>query len=331
MGKRGKLATIFSSLCLCVAMLVVGVYATTGIIAFNVTSSLNYEFVDIKEYLEWNGSYWTLTMGEYQGTPIVWRMVLKETEASDGTTDVESVEGYTQETDLNGSYYFLLDTYNTSIRDALACSYENNFTDTVKRIDSYGDSVRVDDYSVSNVREYLIGKNVYRGYYTEVTMEMEYRETLYSTQDAPDNFFDTFNIETSPIYSLIEGRTLSDLYLRGAYGTEGGAITFDDNVRTGKDSSGVDFEGVEPIDPDTTEDKFWLLSYYEAYKIPSNPVEGNSDLRSWGSEYWLRSPGSVGSIFPCYVDLSGYLSTPNPPAGAVNTYCARPAFKIFIN
>ncbi len=331
MGKRGKLATIFSSLCLCVAMLVVGVYATTGVIAFNINSSLNYDYVDVNEYLEWNGSYWTLTMGEYQGTPIVWRMVLKETEASDGTTDVESVEGYTQETDLNGSYYFLLDTYNTSIRDALACSYENNFTDTAQRIDSYGDSVRVDDYSVSNVREYLIGKNVYRSYYTEVTMEMEYRETLYSTQDAPDNFFDTFNIETSPIYSLIEGRTLSDLYLRGAYGTEGGAITFDDNVRTGKDSSGVDFEGVEPIDPDTTEDKFWLLSYYEAYKIPSNPVEGNSDLRSWGSEYWLRSPGSVGSIFPSCVAETGVLETGFKYDAAASTFCARPAFKIFIN
>lgn len=331
MGKRGRLATIFSSLCLCVAMLVVGVYATTGIIAFNVTCSLNYEFVDIKEYLEWNGSYWTLTMGEYQGTPIVWRMVLKETEASDGTTDVESVEGYTQETDLNGSYYFLLETYNTNIGNALACSYENNYNDITSRLDSYLGYVRVDDYSVSNVREYLIGKNVYRGYYTEVTMEMEYRETLYSTQDAPDNFFDTFNIETSPIYSLIEGRTLSDLYLRGAYGTEGGAITFDDNVRTGKDSSGVDFEGVEPIDPDTTEDKFWLLSYYEAYKIPSNPVEGNSDLRSWGSEYWLRSPGSVGSIFPSCVAETGVLETGFKYDAAASTFCARPAFKIFIN
>ena len=58
-------------------------------------------------------------MGEYQGKPLVWRMVLKENEEE---TDVESVANYVETTPLQGTYYFLLDTY---IANVFNCSFEN--------------------------------------------------------------------------------------------------------------------------------------------------------------------------------------------------------------
>ena len=127
MSKRIKLIFVISMLCFCLAFLVVSIYASVTLV-FSVTSSLNYEPTYAKDYIKWvensdttdvEDGYWTLTMGEYQGTPLKWRMVLKENEEG---TDVESVANYTQDTALSGSYYFLLDTY---IAKVFNCSFEN--------------------------------------------------------------------------------------------------------------------------------------------------------------------------------------------------------------
>ena len=134
------------------------------------TLSVSFTFgqVPASYYLEWvsddldtetlNDGYWTLTMGEYLGTPLVWRMVLKE----EPENDVSSVVGYTEDAELSGSYYFLLDTY---IEDVFNCSFENNYNSSspYSRLDQYGSSVNINDYAVSNIREYLTGVNVYRG------------------------------------------------------------------------------------------------------------------------------------------------------------------------
>ena len=293
--------------------------------------ALNFEFTEapsVSDYLEWvandpdtetpNDGYWTLTMGEYEDpttheiTPLVWRMVLKENEEG---TDVESVANYTQNTTLSGSYYFLLDTYKANVFN---CSFENNFTgsDPYLRLDEYKSTVNVNDYAVSNIREYLTGIDVSRGYTSSGSDRIP---ALAAGQTERENFITKFNLESSPVYSMIEGRTLSDLYSRMADNTSGTAVTFDTDVENG-------VGGLAGIDPDTTKDKLWLLSNYEAYKITGSYTE-DSGARSWDDDYWLRSPYSPFTNHGLYVDASGFVGI---IYGVFGTYCARPAFKISI-
>ena len=273
------------------------------------------------DYLTWvaddpdtttaNDGYWTLTMGDYNGTPLVWRMVLKEK-----NNDVSSVANYTQDTALSGSYYFLLDTYKANVFN---CSFENNFTNSgpYPRLDEYVNKVNVNDYAVSNIREYLTGINVSRGSTSSGSNRIP---ALATGQEKEENFLDVFNITSSPVYSMIEGRSLSDLYSRMAQGTSGTAVTFDTDVKNGVGE-------LAGIDPDTTKDKLWLLSYYEAYKI-TGKKSPDSGARSWGANYWLRSPYSSYTNIVYYVIASGSIGN---ISSANNTYCARPAFKISIN
>ncbi len=292
--------------------------------------ALNFEFKEAppsaRDYLTWvaddtdtetpNDGYWTLTMGEYQGTPLKWRMVLKENEEG---TDVESVANYTQDTAPSGSYYFLLDTYKANVFN---CSFENNFTNSrpYPRLDEYKSTVNVNDYAVSNIREYLTGTDVYRGYTSSGSDRIPAKAT---GQEKEENFLDVFNITSSPVYSLIEGRTLSDLYSRMGGSTSGSAVEFDADVK-----NGVETKGVAGIDPVTTKDKLWLLSYYEAYKITGS-TGVDSGARSWDITYWLRSPYSSSTHSVNYVNASGNIG--NYGGIAYNSNCARPAFKISIS
>ena len=278
--------------------------------------SVSFEIYSSTDYLTWVeddpdttdvvDGYWTLTMGEHEGTPLVWRMVLKEE-----NNDVSSVVGYTQDTPLSGSYYFLLETY---IEDVFECSFENSAS-TAGRNDYYGTTVNGSDYSVSNIREYLLGIDVYRGtdgnpWGGTVT------EILHDSQTEPENFLTKFNIENSIIYKIIVGRTLTDLY--SDIGTTSASsktpLEFDENVRTGKNDDGELIEGVDPIDPDATADKLWLLSYYEASKL-------SSTIKNWDGEYWYRTPylANTVTVLANYPGSWGVISS---------TYCARPAFKI---
>lgn len=280
--------------------------------------ALNFEFTEyfpsVTDYLEWDeNGYWTLTMGEYQGTPLKWRMVLKENEEG---TDVESVANYVETTPLQGTYYFLLDTY---IANVFECSFENNFTLTspYPRLDEYKSTVNVNDYAVSNIREYLTGTDVYRGYTSSGSNRIPAKGI---GQEKEENFLDVFNITSSPVYSMIEGRSLSELYSRMRDDKSGAAVTFDTDVKNGVGE-------LAGIDPDTTKDKLWLLSYYEAYKITGR-ISANSGVRSWGYTYWLRSPYSSNTNDVNYVNPSGSIGYSK---FAYNTYCARPAFKISIS
>ena len=290
--------------------------------------ALNFEFKEAppsaRDYLTWvaddtdtetpNDGYWTLTMGEYQGTPLKWRMVLKENEEE---TDVESVANYVETTPLQGTYYFLLDTY---IANVFNCSFENWYRSfsPFSRLDEYKSTVNVNDYAVSNIREYLTGTDVYRGY----TFGSNFEPALATGQKKEENFLDVFNITSSPVYSLIEGRSLSELYSRMAGGTLGTEVKFDADVKNGVGE-------LAGIDPDTTKDKLWLLSYYEASKITmTQGTAADSGARSWDANYWLRSPRSSNTSYVDYVRASGGISN---SYNASSTYCARPAFKISIS
>ena len=286
--------------------------------------SVSFEIYSSTDYLTWvaddtdtetpNDGYWTLTMGDYNGAPLVWRMVLKENKEE---TDVESVANYVETTPLQGTYYFLLDTY---IPNVFNCSFENWYywsSSNNYRLDAYRGAVNVNDYAISNIREYLTGTDVYRGY---TSSGSNYEPALATGQEKPENFLDVFNITSSPIYSMIEGRTLSDLYSRMYSSTAGNPVDFDTDVENGVGE-------LAGIDPDTTKDKLWLLSYYEAYKITGNTLP-DSGARSWDSHYWLRSPYSSLTDYVYYVYPSSILGN---LYNASNTFCARPAFNISIN
>ena len=289
----------------------------TGEIVMNVSFS---KVITVADYLTWvaddtdtetpNDGYWTLTMGEYQGTPLKWRMVLKEKD-----NDVSSVANYTQDTALSGSYYFLLDTYKANVFN---CSFENWYRSSsgYPRLDEYVNKVNVNDYAVSNIREYLTGINVSRGSTSSGSNRIP---ALATGQEKEENFLDVFNITSSPVYSLIEGRALSDLYSRMAFGTTGSVVEFDTDVENGVGE-------LAGINPDTTKDKLWLLSYYEAYKITGS-TGVDSGARSWDATYWLRSPHSSFTSDVNCVFAAGIIRTDN---FAYDTLCARPAFKISI-
>ena len=281
--------------------------------------SVSFEFKEfsVKNFLTWvetssiyETGYWTLTMGEYEDpttheiTPLVWRMVLKE----EGS-NVISVENYTQETELSGSYYFLLDTF---IKNVFNCSFENYYDSygSYDRFDGYGSAVYANDYAVSNIREYLIGVNVYRG---SSTANNQANPEFATGQEKEENFLDVFNIKNSPVYNLIEGRTLTDLYPRMSVTTTGEPVEFDTDVKNG-------VNGIAGIDPDTTRDKFWLLSCYEASVV-------NVEARSWGDGYyWQRSPsGSYGATL---VSSSGEVNPSTTMEMLFTENAARPAFKI---
>ena len=300
----------------------------TGEIEMNVS----FKQPNAADYLTWvaddpgtttaNDGYWTLTMGEYQGTPLKWRMVLKENEEE---TDVESVANYVETTPLQGTYYFLLDTYKANVFN---CSFENNYTNSspYPRLDEYGSTVKVNDYAVSNIREYLTGTDVYRGYTRSGSSSSNYTYTPSTDnvtgQTERENFITKFNIDSSPVYSMIEGRSLSELYSRMGGGTSGSAVTFDTDVENGVGE-------LAGIDPDTTKDKLWLLSYYEASKITiTQGTAADSGARSWDATYWLRSPFSSTTVSVYFVSASGYIGR---SSNAYHTNCARPAFKISIS
>ena len=251
-------------------------------------------------------------MGEYQGTPLVWRAVLKEEE----NNSISSVANYTAFAEFSGSYYFLLDTY---IPNIFNCSFENNYTrsGSYPRLDEYGNTVNVNDYAVSNIREYRIGVNVYRGSSSSGSDRIP---ALVTGQTEPENFITKFNLDSSPIYSMIEGRTLSDLYSRMAKDLVGSEVKFDIDVEYG-------IEEIAAINPDTTVDKLWLLSYFEASfitKAPQTTAADYSGARNWNASYWLRSPVSSYTDWGTLVSSDGTLSDSDD----YNAFCVRPAFKI---
>ena len=95
--------------------------------------------------------------------------------------------------------------------------------------------------------------------------------------------------ENDIVYKAITGRTLKDLYLENGAGPLdiGRSVPFPASLtQSGYTSSTVD--------------KFWLLSYYEAYSLfltnTGSQGTGASDERVWPSgsanHYWLRSPYS---------------------------------------
>ena len=275
--------------------------------------SVNFTFDDLTSLLTWvadssiyENGYWTLTMGEYEGTPLVWRMIGKEENG-----DVENILSYDQNAELKGSYYFILDTYNSLLDDKPFLSGEkyNYMQSPNERLDEYGSEVAASDYAASDIRKFIVGNE----------------ET---------DFIKLFNIDESLIYDAIEGRTLQDLYKKNYFAMY--------NTNSYQDFTDIEYNSVvNGKIPSTTSDKFWLISAYELFKmsgIESFPTQttsiGSCIGASFSANFWTRSTycsniendtDSNGRCTLCS-GASGYLD--NAPPDCNCTYATRPCFKI---
>lgn len=131
--------------------------------------------------------------------------------------------------------------------------------------------------------------------------------------DKENNAFGFWLDTTSEVYSFIQGRTISDLY-------KNNLATYSNN-----DYSTDDQTVPSNIDGNAVEDKFWLMSVYEAKNFFASDTErkwtnGNVEL-----VYMLRSALSNASGNACTVKEDGKISNFSvDKAGAF----ARPAFML---
>lgn len=135
----------------------------------------------------------------------------------------------------------------------------------------------------------------------DVYKNFSYSNPTYTPAGVQSNMFTDLHIDPDNdiVYTQIIGRTLSDLYSNNRGSTSGGEVTF-------PDLSSAD-QGYQYQETDT--DKFWLLSYYEAYTLLSGNATTSSDTdREWRGYFWLRSPSLSYSGNAYYVYTSGYLN-----------------------
>ena len=237
--------------------------------------------------------YWYVEMGTYSTTSgnaegkreseyLRWRYF------SDTTSHYE----FDRNTRPTGDGYFILescyDSYGvepSSEEGGLCMSWNNEyiqsgtiFNRTYKHQLNGWTNIDANDYATSNIRQYINGNTVYKSY----TGSGSAGYTPYGTQS---NMFADLHIDPDNdiVYSQIIGRTLGDLYSNNLDSASGGSVDF-------PDLSGADV-GYQYQETDT--DRFWLLSYYEAYNLLSGNATTSTDLdRYWGEWFLLRSPRS---------------------------------------
>ena len=267
--------------------------------------------------------------GKRESEYLRWRYFAEETtEYVAGTETTEEVLAtgthyatFDPNTRPEGNGYFILETYTSAFNSqnvgGLYCSWNNDYLDSSPYDHQLNglDGIQANDYSTSTIRQYMNStEDVYKSY--------SYSNSIYSPSGTQSNMFTDLNIdpENDIVYSQIISRTLGDLYSNMRQSTSGGSVTF-------PDLSGAD-EGYQYQSTDS--DKFWLLSYYEAYNLLSGNATASSDTdREWGNWYWLRSPNSNYAYRAYYVYYDGNLYY----SGNVNNYgyAARAAFKFSVD
>lgn len=270
--------------------------------------------------------YWYVEMGTYSTTSdnaegkreseyLRWRYF------SDTTSHYE----FNRDTRPTGKGYFILENYYSSYNSTnvggLYCSWNNDYLNASPykhQLNGWTD-IDANDYSTSTIRQYMNSEEErVQRYYT-------YSNSIYSPNDPASNMFIDLHIDPDNdiIYTDIIGRTLGDLYTDMT-----DSKTNPQDVTMPKGSSSG-WEGAEITYSEDDTDKFWLLSYYEAYTLLSGNTTTSSDTdREWGDYYWLRSPNSSHSNNACSVITSGNLSVNNGVNYGSNA--VRAAFKFSI-
>ena len=308
----------------------------TGSTEFSKNISVSFEFEELSSvvnFVQWNSvdNYYYIEMGKLSdGTPLEWRLVLERTGSESDPTD-STVEGITDDnftgnkTELEGkTYYFLLNTWTggtSEIDSPDACSFENRVMGVLNNYWNYnygGASVLSNNYAASNLRKYITGTAVLRGYSGNNDTSSPALHTE-SGQISEESFLSKYSIEDDIVYSFISGRTLTDLYSKMS--NSSADVTYDEDVAVGTS----DIAGI----PETTIDKLWSLSRYEALEIKNTSLS----CLYWNGIYWLRSDNVTNGTRPnqqygknqsCCVSTTGDISGDF----VISTYCTRPAFQI---
>ena len=275
--------------------------------------------------------YWYVEMGTYSTT----------TDNTEGKRESEYLRwryfsdttphyDFNRNTRPKGEGYFILESYFSSFASrnegGLYCSWNNDYLNASPykhQLNGWTD-IDANDYSTSTVRQYMNSEELVSKSYTSKSTDAG---TVYSPStdlSYQSNMFTDLHIDPDNdiIYTDIIGRTLGDLYT--------------DMSNSGTNPQDVDFPKGSPDDwtgatitysrEDT--DKFWLLSYYEAYTLLSGNATTSSDTdRKWGKSYWLRSPFSSNSYYVYNVSTSGILANTNVN---YHNYAVRAAFKFSI-
>ena len=239
------------------------------------TSLLQNDTINQYYYVEM-GTIATSTGSEY----IKWRYI---------SADGENKYTYNSSTAPSGTGYFILET---NVLNAVGLDGTKNMIEmpfNADYIEENGanpeyhhrqngwENISANDYATSSVRQYINGNNAY-DYYTGTSAS-----TGYTPSGRYSNMYSDYNIdpENDLVYQNIIGRSLGDLYSDMADSSSGGEVTFP----TFNEGATIKY-----TESDT--DKFWLLSYKEAYTLLGSE---NAD-RVWPSGsanyYWLRSPRS---------------------------------------
>ena len=178
------------------------------------------------------------------------------------------------------------------------------------------DNINTNDYSTSNVRQYINGNNAYDNYTGSST-------TGYTPSGRYSNMYSDYNIdpENDLVYQNITGRSLGDLYTGMGWNRSTSSPSYSDTTFPTFN------EGATIKYTENDVDKFWLLSAQEAINL----LGSSRADRVWPSgsadAYWLRSPDSSFTYAAFSVSNSGSFT-----GSAVygNDYAARAAFKFSI-
>ena len=222
------------------------------------------------ELEEWDYSY--LEFGTYNGQPVRWRYVAN----ADGTP----YTGTTAPTTISG--YYIQETF---IDKRQAFLDSSKYSSSKHIADGYT-SIYASDYALSDLRAYFTGVG------------------------AGSLMSDLSISKGNIIYSLIEGRTVADLYSNINYDGSGISDSNTNYALSLKDDKDVSGQV----------DKFWAMSRSELMTF----IPTQSD-RIWNNNYWTRSfvQGFANCVFTgeAKTGLIDYLV-------AGNTIYARAAFKI---
>lgn len=275
------------------------------------TSLLQNDTTNQYYYVEM-GTIATSTGSEY----IKWRYI---------SADGENKYTYNSSTAPSGTGYFILET---NVLNAVGLDGTNNMIElpfNADCIDESGGGVSIayhhrqngweniaaNDYSTSNIRQYINGNNAYDDYTGTLT-------TGLIPSGRYSNMYTDYNIdpENDLVFQNIIGRSLGDLYTGMGWNGNTSSPTYSD--RTFPTFN----EGATIKYTESDVDKFWLLSAQEAINLL-----GSSDAdRVWPSgsanRYLLRSPLSF-HLSAFYVYTSGSIANMYVYYG---DYAARPAF-----
>ena len=296
---------------------------------------VSFKSYDSLIHADTTNNYWYVEMGTVMGETeseyIRWKYIASVDDSS-GSDVATKYATFDADTAPTGKGYFYLETNvltaigRDGTNNMIEVSFNNDWTRTSSlaghQTKAEWTSINANDYATSNVRRYINGVDSCDAF-KNPSGTSTYPYT-YEPDGRESNMYDDLNIDTTNdlVYEKIVTRSLGELYKDNKNSsTNPNDVTYPSALKDG-----------DEYYQEGHEDAFWLLSYYEVYRLTGGSSTTSSDSgRVWptGSAnfYWLRSPNSSISSIACYVSTSGGLASNNV---YLSDRAARAAFKFSI-